>query len=207
MWNENTTAWGHSNGVFTLAVFRGVAQVWDVRLFLAMKRDDSNQETKPAGNKPPPRPPRVTATGFAPEDDPERDRRFGKNIRATIAASAHGEGRFIRRRSAGRGQYGHVQIQIEPNKRGKGIEVIFSVPNDEIPASYSKSIIEGVRLALESEMLIGHRVVDERCIDDIAVRVVGGSYEETDSNDLAFKMAGIFAVKDALMKTEPVKIE
>jgi elongation factor G len=100
-----------------------------------------------------------------------------------------------------------VQIQIEPNKRGKGIEVIYSVPSDEIPARYSKPIVEGVRTALEGEMVIGHRVVDERSIDDVMVRVVGGSFDETDSNDLAFKMAGIFAVKNALKKTEPVKIE
>jgi Elongation factor G, domain IV len=169
----------------------------------SVKPDDSNPETKPAGNRPPPRPPRVTATGFAPGDDPES--RFGKNLRATIASAADGEGRFIRR-SDSRGFHGHVLIQIEPNQKGKGIEVIFSVPKDEIPTGYSKPIIEGIREALECEMRIGDRLVDERCIDDIVVRVVGGSYDKADSNDLAFKMAGIFAVKDALKKTEPVKI-
>ena len=76
-----------------------------------------------------------------------------------------------------------------------------------IPERYSKSIVEGVRIALEGEMVVGHRVVDERSIDDVVVRVVGGSYDEIDSNDLAFKMAGIFAVKDALKKTEPMRIE
>lgn len=170
-----------------------------------MKWDDSNHETEPAGNKPPPRPPRVTATGFAPGDDPEGYRRFGKNLRATIAAAADGEGRFIRR-SGDRGYYGHVQLLIEPNKKGKGIEVIYSVSSDEIPAGYSKPIIEGVREALECEMIIGHRIVDERCIDDIVARVVGGSYDEADSSDIAFKLAGIFAVKDALKKAKPVRI-
>jgi elongation factor G len=99
-----------------------------------------------------------------------------------------------------------VQIRIEPNQRGKGTEVIYSVCSDEIPARYSKPIVEGVRCALEAEMVIGHQIVDERSIDDVIVSVVGGSYDETVSNDLAFKMAGIFAVKDALKKTEPVKI-
>jgi len=100
-----------------------------------------------------------------------------------------------------------VQIKIEPNKKGKGIEVVYSVPSGTIPALYSKPIVEGVRIALEGEMVVGHRLVDERCIDDVTVRVVGGSYDETDSNDLAYKMAVIFAVKDALKKTEPVRIE
>lgn len=171
-----------------------------------MKRDDSKPETKPSGNKPPPRPPHSFATSLAPDNDPERNRRFGKNLRATIAAAAEGEGRFVRR-SAGRGQYGHVQIRIEPNQRGKGVEVIYSVPGDEILSRYYKPIIAGVRCALEGEMVVGYRVVDAHSIDDIIVRVVGGSYDEKDSNDLAFKMAGIFAVKDALKKTEPVKIE
>jgi elongation factor G len=76
-----------------------------------------------------------------------------------------------------------------------------------VPAEYLKSIVEGVQAVLEGEMVIGHRIVDEGCIDDIMVRVVGGSYDNADSSDVAFKMASIFAVKDALKKTEPVKIE
>ena len=126
-------------------------------------------------------------------------------MRATIAKAAEGEGRFIRR-SVGRGQYGHVQIRIKPNKRGNGIEIINSASDDEIPTKYSKSIGEAVRFALESEMAIGDQVVDEHCIDDVLVRVVGGSFDATDSNELAFKMAGIFAVKAALKKAKPVRI-
>jgi elongation factor G len=163
-------------------------------------------QAAPAGGKPPPRPPQASVTGLAPGDDPEKHPRFGKNLRATITAVADGEGKFIRQ-SGGRGQHGHVLIRIEPNKKGKGIEVINSIPGKAVPAKYFKPIAEGVRLALECEMVIGRRVVDERCIDDVTVRVVGGSYDEADSNDLAFKIASIFAVKDALKKTEPVKIE
>jgi elongation factor G len=100
-----------------------------------------------------------------------------------------------------------VQIRIEPNKKGKGIEVLFDVPGHDIPRTYYKPIMEGVRRALEFEMVIGHRIVDERSIDDVLVHVVGGSYDQIDSSDLAFEMAGIFAVKDALKKTEPVKID
>jgi elongation factor G len=169
-----------------------------------MKDDGQQPETKPAGNRPPPRPPRSSVAGLAPEDDSD-SRRFGKNLRATVAYLAKGEGRFTRR-SGGRGHYGHVQLQIEPNKRGKGIEIIYKIPDDLIPASYTKPIVEGVRIALEGEMVIGDQVVDENCISDIVVYVVGGSFDQNDSNDLAFKMAGIFAVKDALKKTKPVKI-
>jgi elongation factor G len=169
-----------------------------------MKEDDQQPETKPAGNRPPPRPPRSGIAGLAPEDDSD-SRRFGKNFRATVANRVKGEGRFTRQ-SGGRAHYGHVQLQIEPNKRGKGIEIIYKIPDDMIPASYTKPIVEGVRIALEGEMAIGGQVVDENCISDILVNVVGGSFDQTDSNDLAFKMAGIFAVKDALKKTEPVRI-
>jgi elongation factor G len=169
-----------------------------------MKDDDQQPKTKPAGNRPPPRPPRSGVVGLAPEDD-SNSRRFGKNLRATIANLVKGEGRFIRH-SGGRGHYGHVQLQIEPNKRGKGIEIICKIPDDVIPASYTKPIVEGIRIALEAEMVIGDQVIDENCISDIVVHVVGGSFDQKDSNDLAFKMAGIFAVKDGLKKTEPIKI-
>ena len=169
-----------------------------------MKPDDSKPDPKPTGNRPPPRPPRLVVAGLAPEGDPN-ERRFGKNLRATIANATKGEGQFIRQ-SGGRGQYGHVQLQIEPNKSGKGIEIIYKVPNDKIPASYSKSIVEGVRFALEAEMAVGGQIVDENCISDIIVQVVGGSFDPTDSNDLAFKMASIFAVKSALAKAEPIRV-
>jgi elongation factor G len=169
-----------------------------------MKNDDQQPETKPAGNRPPPRPPRPGIAGLAPEGDSDSGR-FGKNLRATIANPAKGEGRFSRH-SGGRGHYGHVQLQLEPNKKGKGIEIIYEIPDVLIPASYTKPIVEGIRVALEGEMEIGNQVVDENCISDIVVHVVGGSFDQSDSNDLAFKMAGIFAVKDALKKAEPVKV-
>ena len=126
--------------------------------------------------------------------------------RATISKVAYGDGRFIRG-SGSRSHYGHVQVRIEPNQRGNGITIAYEAPDNEIPARFSKSVIDGVRFSLEGEMVIGCPAVDEHPIDDIVVRVVGGSYHETDSSDLDFKMAVIFAMRDAMKKAEPIVIK
>jgi elongation factor G len=116
-----------------------------------------------------------------------------------------GEGRFVRQ-SGGRGHHGHIRIRIEPNKKGKGIHITNDAPEDEIPAKYITAADKGIRIALEGETVVGGQVVDERCIDDVRVHVTGGSFDPVDSSELAFELAGIFAVKDALKKTKPVKI-
>jgi elongation factor G len=162
-----------------------------------MKNDDPQPKTQPSGNKPPPRPPRNTAVGLGPSDDSDKKRR------ATITKIAYGEGKFIRQ-SGGRGQYGHVRVKIEP---GKGVEIISDVSNDAIPAKYIKPVTDAIREALDSGDLIDNPAFEGHPIVDIVVRVVDGSFDETDSSDLTFKMAGIFAIKDAVKKADPIIIE
>lgn len=155
-----------------------------------MKKDDPQPKTQTSGIRQPPRPPSRSAVGLAPEGgDPN------KKYRVTITNVAHGEGRFIRQ-SGGRGQYGHVMIKIEPNRRDKGVEIVSQVSDGAIPRKYIKPATEGVRMALKAGVLSNrHQIVD------IVVRIVDGSFDETISSDLAFKMAGIFALKDAMKKT------
>jgi elongation factor G len=169
-----------------------------------MKNDDPHPKTQPSGNKPPPRPPRRIAVGLGPDGDDSDKKR-----RATITKVAYGEGKFIRQ-SGGRGQHGHVKIKIEPNKRDKGVEVIIDVSSDAIPIKYIKSVTDGVREALYAicgGMLIANPAFERHPMVDIIVHVVDGSFDETDSSDIAFKMAAIFASKDAMKKADPIIIE
>ena len=97
-----------------------------------MEKDDPKPEPKSDANRPPPRPPRSAAIGLGPEgDDPD------KKHRATVTKAAAGEGRFIRH-SGGRGQYGHVILKVEPNGRGRGIEVINEILDGAICAATIK---------------------------------------------------------------------
>jgi len=166
-----------------------------------MEEHDPRPENKPAGNMPPPRPPRGTGVSLGPESDgPD------KNWRATITKVAEGEGKFIRD-SGGRNHYGHVKVKVEPNGRGKGVEIVSQVAVSAIPAEYTRSVTKGVREALNGGIVIGRPAVDGCRVVDIIVRVVDGSFHQTDSNELAFTMAGIFATKDALKKAAPIVIE
>jgi elongation factor G len=160
-----------------------------------VKNDDPQPKTQPSGGKPPPRPPSRTAVGLGPEGDDS-----DKKHRTTITTIAYGEGKFIRQ-SGGRGQYGHVKVKIEPNGRGKGVEVISDVSSGVIPTKYIKPVTEGVREALDAG------VVDGTPIVDIVVHIVDGSFDESDSSEIAFKMAAIFALKDAMKKANPIMIE
>src|SRR5438105_1721028 len=117
-----------------------------------------------------------------------------KDRRATITRAAEGEGKFIRR-SGGKGQYGHVVVKIAPNGWGKGIEVVSEIPGSAIPEEYIQPMTYGIREALAG-------VVEGHPLDDIVVRVVGGSSHQTDSSEIAFKLAAIFATKDAIKKAE-----
>jgi elongation factor G len=123
-----------------------------------------------------------------------------KYRRVTITEAAEGEGKFIRH-SAARSQYGHVVVRLEPNARGKGIEIISEVRGGAVPEEYIKPVTDAVREALHGGVVPGCRVVD------VVVRVVGGSSHQMDSSEIAFKMAAIFALKDALKGTDPVVIE
>jgi len=120
--------------------------------------------------------------------------------RETITSAAEGEGKFIRQ-SGGRGQYGHACIKLEPNEKGKGIEINNKIVGGAIPKEYVGAVINGIEEAIRSGVYAGFQVID------VKVDVVDGSFHEVDSNELAFKMAGIFALKDAFKKANPILLE
>jgi elongation factor G len=126
--------------------------------------------------------------------------------RETFTQPAEGEGKFIRQ-SGGRGQYGHACIKVQPNERGKGIEIENAIVGGAIPKEYIPAVIDGLNEAIKGGVLAGYPLVD------IKIQIVDGSFHEVDSNELAFKMAGIFALKEAakngkLILLEPVmKVE
>ena len=120
--------------------------------------------------------------------------------RETITKAAEGEGKFIRQ-SGGRGQYGHACVNVMPNEKGKGVEVLNKVVGGAIPKEYIPAVIGGIEEAIKSGVYAGYQVID------IKVEVTDGSFHEVDSNELAFKMAGIFALKDAFKKAGPILLE
>jgi len=120
--------------------------------------------------------------------------------RETITKAAEGEGKFIRQ-SGGRGQYGHAVVMIEPNERGKGVEIENKIVGGAIPKEYIPAVIDGVEEAIAGGVLAGYPVVD------IKVAVTDGTFHEVDSSELAFKMAGIFAVKEAAKKANVILLE
>jgi elongation factor G len=120
--------------------------------------------------------------------------------RETIRQPARGEGRFIRQ-TGGRGQDGHAVVEIEPLPRGGGFEFVDRITGGVIPKEFIKPVEEGVREAMETGVLAGYPVVDVR------VTLVDGSYHEVDSSELAFKIAGSLAFKDAAQKAKPVLLE
>jgi len=120
--------------------------------------------------------------------------------RETVTKAAEAEGKFIRQ-SGGKGQYGHVCITIEPNEKGKGIEILDEIVGGAIPKEFIKPSIAGVMEACNNGTVAGHPVVD------VIVKLVDGSFHEVDSSELAFKMAGIFAFKEAMKKANPILLE
>jgi elongation factor G len=120
--------------------------------------------------------------------------------RETITKAAHGVGRLIKQ-SGGRGQYGHVEVDVRPAERGKGHIVENKVVGGTIPKDYIPAVKKGIDEALLNGVLGGYPVID--CEIDI----VFGSYHEVDSNEMAFKMAAIFAVKDAFKNGAPILLE
>ena len=120
--------------------------------------------------------------------------------RETITKSADGEGKFIRQ-SGGRGQYGHACVQIQPNEKGKGIEIENKIVGGAIPKEYIPAVIDGCEEAIKGGVLAGYQMID------VKVQVVDGTFHEVDSNELAFKMAGIFAFKDAAKKAGMILLE
>jgi elongation factor G len=120
--------------------------------------------------------------------------------RETITKNADGEGKFIRQ-SGGRGQYGHAVIKVYPNEKGKGVEVENKIVGGAIPKEYIPAVIDGIEEAIKGGVYAGYQVID------IRAEVVDGTFHEVDSNELAFKMAGIFALKDAFKKAGPILLE
>lgn len=120
--------------------------------------------------------------------------------RETILGKTEAEGKFIRQ-SGGKGQYGHAVITMEPNERGKGIEIENKVVGGTIPKEFIKPIIDGIREAAYNGVIAGYPVVDFK------VNIVDGSFHEVDSTEMAFKMAGIFACKEAMKNANPILLE
>ncbi|OYV48335.1 MAG: elongation factor G [Verrucomicrobia bacterium 21-51-4] len=120
--------------------------------------------------------------------------------RETIGIEATGEGKFIRQ-SGGRGQYGHAIVVIEPLEKGKGQEAVSEIVGGAIPKEYIKPTIEGILEGARNGVVAGYPVIDFKA------RIVDGSFHEVDSSEMAFKMAGIFAFKEAMKKAKPALLE
>ena len=118
----------------------------------------------------------------------------------TVRQSASVDERYVRQ-SGGKGQYGHVKLTVEPNESGKGYEFIDEVRNGDIPGDYIPAIDAGIRGAMQAGVAAGYPVVD------VKVRVTGGSYHEVDSSDMAFKIAGSMAFREACKKASPAILE
>ena len=110
------------------------------------------------------------------------------------------EGKFVRQ-SGGRGQYGHCVIEVEPQERGKGYEFVNKIVGGAIPKEYIGPVDQGIQEALQSGVLGGYPVVD------LKVTLVDGSFHEVDSSEMAFKIAGSMAIKEACRKGDPVLLE
>ena len=120
--------------------------------------------------------------------------------RETVTANAEGDGKFVRQ-SGGKGQYGHVRIKVEPLERGAGIEVIDKTVGGVIPKEFIKPAMDGIKEATCNGTVAGYPVVD------IKVTLFDGSFHEVDSSEIAFKMAGIFAFREAMLAAGPILLE
>ncbi len=120
--------------------------------------------------------------------------------RETIRQRAEAEGKFVRQ-TGGRGQYGHVRIILEPAAAGSGFEFVNEIVGGAIPREYISPVENGVREALTSGVLAGYEMVD------VKVTLTDGSYHEVDSSEMAFKIAGSMALKDAAKRARPVLLE
>jgi elongation factor G len=120
--------------------------------------------------------------------------------RETVQQSASGEGKYIKQ-SGGRGQYGHVVMEVLPNEPGKGFEFIDSIKGGTIPRSFIPAVEKGVVEAMQKGVYAGYPIVD------VKVDLLDGSYHEVDSSELAFRMAAILGFKEIFMKASPVLLE
>ena len=118
----------------------------------------------------------------------------------SIQGTAEAEGKFVRQ-TGGHGQYGHVKLRVEPQEPGKGYEFVNAIVGGVVPKEFVGPTDQGVREALESGVIAGYPVLD------VKVTLFDGSYHEVDSSEMAFKIAGSMAVKEALQKANPVLLE
>jgi elongation factor G len=120
--------------------------------------------------------------------------------RETIRRNSEAEGKYIRQ-TGGRGQYGHVKIRLEPQPAGKGYEFVNEIVGGVVPKEYIKPVDQGIQEAMEGGVLASYPVVD------VKVSLYDGSYHEVDSNEMAFKIAGSMAFKEAARRASPVLLE
>jgi elongation factor G len=136
-----------------------------------------------------------------------REFKVGANVgkpqvayKETVRSASKAEGKFVRQ-SGGRGQYGHVNIELEPLEPGSGFEFVSKVVGGSVPREYFSAVEKGIKEATDTGILAGYPVVDVRAT------LYDGSYHEVDSSEMAFKIAGSMAFKEAARKAKPVLLE
>lgn len=118
----------------------------------------------------------------------------------TITTPSKSQTKFVKQ-SGGRGQYAHVELEIEPNEKGKGNEIVSKIVGGTIPKEYINPTIKGIEEGLSTGVLAGYNLID------VKVAIVFGSYHEVDSSEMAFKICGSMALKEAAKKAKPILLE
>ena len=136
-----------------------------------------------------------------------REFKVGANVgrpqvayKETIRSKSKAEGKFVRQ-TGGRGQYGHVYLEIEPSEHGKAFEFVNAIVGGAIPREYISAVEKGIKEATDRGILAGYPIVDVR------VKLYDGSYHEVDSSEIAFKIAGSMGFREAAKKANPVLLE
>ncbi len=136
-----------------------------------------------------------------------REFKVGANVgkpqvayKETITKKVEAEGKFVRQ-SGGRGQYGHVKIEMEPNETGKGFEFVDAIVGGVIPREYIMPVKSGIEAAMKNGVIAGYPM------EDIKIKLIDGSYHEVDSSEMAFKVAGSIAFQEGAKKANPVLLE
>jgi elongation factor G len=118
----------------------------------------------------------------------------------TITATVKVEGKFVKQ-TGGHGQYGHVNLELEPLERGKGFEFVEAIKGGTIPHNFIRPVETGIKEAMETGVLAGFPVID------VKATLYDGSYHDVDSSEIAFKMAGSIALRDGVRKAKPILLE
>jgi elongation factor G len=122
------------------------------------------------------------------------------SYKETITMPGSAQTKFVKQ-SGGRGQYAHVELEITPNEKGKGNEIVSKIVGGVIPREYIPAVIKGIEDGLSTGVLAGYNLVD------VIVHIVFGSYHDVDSNEMAFRICGSMAIKDAAKKAKPIILE